>query len=95
MSKITIGTRVMFTSAVVRQAGHSARTANMRGDVLSIAGKVATVDCGDTFTSEDVVRHPVVARIVNAYEAWEEAEQKRKAELAAERKREAQEQEQK
>ena len=43
MSKITIGTRVMFTSAVVRQAGHSARTANMRGDVLTIAGKVATV----------------------------------------------------
>ena len=41
------------------------------------------------FHSEDVVRHPVVARIVNAYEAWEEAEQKRKAELAAERKREA------
>lgn len=27
------------------------------------------------FHSEDVVRHPVVARIVNAYEAWEEAEQ--------------------
>lgn len=38
--------------------------------------------------SEDVVRHPVVARIVIAYEAWEEAEQKRKAELAAERRRE-------
>ena len=47
------------------------------------------------FHSEDVVRHPVVARIVNAYEAWEEADQKRKAELAAERKREAQAQEQK
>ena len=44
------------------------------------------------FHSEDVVRHPVVARIVNAYEAWEEAEQKRKAALAAERKREDQEQ---
>lgn len=47
------------------------------------------------FHSEDVVRHPVVARIVNAYEAWEAADQKRKAELAAERKREAREQEQK
>lgn len=44
------------------------------------------------FHSEDVVRHPVVARIVNAYEAREEAEQKRKAALAAERKREEQEQ---
>jgi len=39
--------------------------------------------------SEDVVRHPVVARIVNAYEAWENTEQQRKDALAAERKREA------
>lgn len=42
------------------------------------------------FHSEDVVRHPVVARIVNAYETWETAEQKRKDELAEQRKREAQ-----
>ncbi len=42
------------------------------------------------FHSEDVVRHPVVARIVNAYEAWENAEQKRKDTLAEQRKREAQ-----
>lgn len=42
------------------------------------------------FHSEDVVRHPVVARIVNAYEAWENAEQKRKDALAGQRKREAQ-----
>ncbi|OIV47859.1 nucleoside triphosphate hydrolase [Sodalis sp. TME1] len=41
------------------------------------------------FHSEDVVRHPVVARIVNAYEAWESADQKRKDQLAAERKRES------
>lgn len=46
------------------------------------------------FHSEDVVRHPVVARIVNAMRP-EEADQKRRAELAAERKREAQEHEQK
>lgn len=42
------------------------------------------------FHSEDVVRHPVVARVVMAYEAWEAADQQRKAALAAERKREAQ-----
>ena len=42
------------------------------------------------FLSEDVVRHPVVARIVTAYEAWEEADQQRRAERAEERKREAQ-----
>ncbi|KAA8999937.1 PhoH family protein [Affinibrenneria salicis] len=41
------------------------------------------------FHSEDVVRHPVVARIVNAYEAWENAEQKRKDEQAEQRKRDA------
>ena len=28
------------------------------------------------FKSEDVVRHPVVARIVNAYEKWEQQEHK-------------------
>ncbi len=41
------------------------------------------------FHSEDVVRHPVVARIVVAYEAWEEADQKRRDRLAEERKRDA------
>ncbi len=45
------------------------------------------------FHSEDVVRHPVVARIVNAYEALgKKPNKKRKAALAAERKREEQEQ---
>ncbi|WP_392558680.1 PhoH family protein [Orbus mooreae] len=32
------------------------------------------------FHSEDVVRHPVVARIVNAYDKWEQAEEQRKVE---------------
>jgi len=32
------------------------------------------------FHSEDVVRHPVVAKIVNAYEQWEQNEQQRKDE---------------
>ncbi|WP_029687326.1 PhoH family protein [Tatumella saanichensis] len=41
------------------------------------------------FHSEDVVRHPVVARIVVAYEAWEEADQKRRDQAAEERKRAA------
>ncbi len=41
------------------------------------------------FHSEDVVRHPVVARIVVAYEAWEAADQKRRERLAEERKRDA------
>ncbi len=41
------------------------------------------------FNSEDVVRHPVVARIVVAYEAWEATDQKQWDAQAAERKREA------
>ncbi|VTR23480.1 PhoH-like protein [Serratia fonticola] len=41
------------------------------------------------FHSEDVVRHPVVARVVVAYEAWEAAEQKRKDAIAEQRRREA------
>ncbi|MDE1473657.1 PhoH family protein [Xenorhabdus bovienii] len=42
------------------------------------------------FHSEDVVRHPVVAKVVIAYETWESAEQKRKQELNDKRKQEAQ-----
>jgi phosphate starvation-inducible PhoH-like protein len=42
------------------------------------------------FHSEDVVRHPVVARIVVAYEAWEEEDQKRRDEVARQRKQESQ-----
>ncbi len=41
------------------------------------------------FNSEDVVRHPVVALIVNAYEAWESADERHRDDVARERKREA------
>ncbi|XPE55286.1 PhoH family protein [Shigella flexneri] len=37
------------------------------------------------FHSEDVVRHPMAAQIVIAYEAWEAAEQKRKQMLKQQR----------
>ncbi|MBD2780125.1 PhoH family protein [Xenorhabdus sp. 42] len=40
--------------------------------------------------SEDVVRHPVVAKVVIAYEAWEAAEQKRKQALNEKHRQEAQ-----
>lgn len=42
------------------------------------------------FHSEDIVRHPVVARIVVAYEVWEAEEQKRKDALIKQRKRDYQ-----
>lgn len=38
------------------------------------------------FQSRDIVRHPVVAKVVQAYEKWEAADELRRAELAAERK---------
>ncbi|MDC9580165.1 PhoH family protein [Xenorhabdus sp. PR6a] len=40
--------------------------------------------------SEDVVRHPVVAKVVVAYEAWEAAEQERKKAFNEKRRQEAQ-----
>ncbi|WP_422641368.1 PhoH family protein [Xenorhabdus beddingii] len=40
--------------------------------------------------SEDVVRHPVVAKVVVAYEIWEAAEQERKKALNEKRRQEAQ-----
>ncbi|NAU78362.1 PhoH family protein, partial [Klebsiella pneumoniae] len=39
------------------------------------------------FHSEDVVRHPVVAKIVVAYEAWEVEDQKRRQAIKAEKER--------
>ncbi len=65
---------------------------NIRSGLRHAIDVLAEVDeiSFNFLNSEDVVRHPVVARIVNAYEAWENTEQQRKDALAAERKREAQ-----
>lgn len=40
------------------------------------------------FDSQDIVRHPVVAKVVQAYEAWEIQDEIRRKELAEERKAE-------
>ena len=40
------------------------------------------------FQSDDVVRHPVVARIVNAYEKWEAKDQKERKEFEKKRREE-------
>lgn len=40
------------------------------------------------FIADDVVRHPVVARIVNAYEKWEAQDQKARRELERQRREE-------
>ncbi|MCV5959222.1 PhoH family protein, partial [Escherichia coli] len=40
------------------------------------------------FQADDVVRHPVVARIVNAYEKWEAQDQKERKEFEKRRREE-------
>ncbi len=45
------------------------------------------------FQSDDVVRHPVVARIVNAYEKWEVQDQREKKALEKKRREEREERE--
>nr|WP_323839346.1 PhoH family protein [Photorhabdus sp. CRI-LC] len=55
-------------------------------EVLSGVGELSF----NFFHSDDVVRHPVVAKVVIAYEEWEATEQKRKQALNEQRKQEAQ-----
>ncbi|MFV0576116.1 MAG: PhoH family protein [Vibrio sp.] len=45
------------------------------------------------FLADDVVRHPVVARIVNAYEKWEAQDQKEKKEIEKRRREEREQRE--
>ncbi|SUB34939.1 PhoH-like protein [Pasteurella multocida] len=40
------------------------------------------------FESKDIVRHPVVAKVVQAYDAWEAQDEIRRAEIAAQRRQE-------
>ena len=40
------------------------------------------------FIADDVVRHPVVARIVNAYEKWEAKDQRERKEIENRRRQE-------
>ncbi|WMQ73868.1 MAG: PhoH-like protein [Sodalis sp.] len=77
---------------IERNVIEAAPLAYMRGRTLNDAfiildeSQNTTVEISfNFFQSEDVVRQPVVARIVNAYEAWGSANKKRKDQLAAER----------
>ena len=52
---LKIGDKVCFKTSVVKRVQGDVTTAGMRGVVVEIVcdGKVARVDCGNTFTSED------------------------------------------
>lgn len=45
--------RVAFTQAVIRRTHDQARTANMRGTILEVDGRVARVDTHGTYPNED------------------------------------------
>ena len=47
--KMKINDRVAFTGAVIRRTMHDPITVAMRGTVLGIDGRVARVDCGQSF----------------------------------------------
>jgi hypothetical protein len=53
MSKFSIGDRVAFARDVVRRLGHDKRTADARGRVVEIDGRVVGVDFGRTFVRDD------------------------------------------
>ena len=54
-------------------------------EVEKILGKIRGL-CFHKFTKQDVVRHPLVQKIVEAYEGWDSDQQRLSAEARAERK---------
>lgn len=65
MSKFSIGDRVAFSRAVVRRLGHDKYTADARGHVVAIDGRVVAVDFGQTMVRDDgvTVRHVPAANL--------------------------------
>ena len=53
MNKFSIGDRVVFARDVVRRLGHDKPTADARGRVVEIDGRVVGVDFGRTFVRAD------------------------------------------
>jgi hypothetical protein len=53
MIKFSIGDNVAFSRAVVRRLGHDKHTADARGRVVEIDGRVVAVDFGRTFVRDD------------------------------------------
>jgi hypothetical protein len=53
MNKFSIGDNVAFSRAVVRRLGYDKPTADARGRVVEIDGRVVAVDFGRTFVRDD------------------------------------------
>jgi phosphate starvation-inducible PhoH-like protein len=71
LTRIGFGTRAVVTGDVTQidlARGQKSGLVEAQAILAGVRGIAFT-----RFTSEDVVRHPLVARIVNAYEAYEQA----------------------
>jgi hypothetical protein len=53
MRKFSVGDRVAFSRAVVKRLGYDKPTADARGRVVEIDGRVVAVDFGRTFVRAD------------------------------------------
>lgn len=53
MKTFSVGDRVAFARDVVRRLGHDKPTADARGRVVTVDGRVVAVDFGQTFKRDD------------------------------------------
>lgn len=85
LTRIGFGSKVVITGDS-SQKDLSAGTQSGLDVAQKVLGKMDDIAfC--TLTSKDVVRHPLVQKIVNAYESYEENAKRREAEKAERRKR--------
>lgn len=53
MKNFSVGDRVAFARDVVRRLGYDKHTADARGRIVAIDGRVVAVDFGQTFKRDD------------------------------------------
>ena len=70
MNKFSIGDRVAFSRDVVRRLGHDKPTADARGRVVAIDGRVVAVDFGKTMMRDDgaTVRYVPAANLTRVFD---------------------------
>lgn len=70
MSKFSVGDRVAFARDVVRRVGHDKHTADARGRVVAIDGRVVAVDFGQTMMRDDgaTVRYVPAANLARVFD---------------------------
>ena len=86
-------TRIGFNSKAVITRGCKPKSILPRSTksglrhAMEVLSKVSELSF-NYFESKDIVRHPVVAKVVQAYEEWEAQDEIRRQEIAAQRRAE-------